>query len=56
MEARRLVKRFTFVLVLASSFVLVQSTQAQSFNVIHNFTGAAPFHLHQAQSARAIDA
>lgn len=39
MEARRLVKRFTFVLVLASSFVLVQSTQAQSFNVIHNFTG-----------------
>ncbi|MFZ0311862.1 MAG: choice-of-anchor tandem repeat GloVer-containing protein [Candidatus Korobacteraceae bacterium] len=25
--------------MLASSFVLVQSTQAQSFNVIHNFTG-----------------
>ena len=41
MEAGRvlLAKPFTLVLVLASSFVLVQSTRAQSFNVIHNFTG-----------------
>jgi len=38
MEARRvpLAKPFTLVLVLASSFLLVQSTRAQSFNVIHN--------------------
>ena len=41
MEARRglLAKPFTLVLVLATSFVLVQSMRAQSFNVIHNFTG-----------------
>jgi len=41
MEARRvlLAKPFTLVLVLASAFVLVQSTRAQSFSVIHNFTG-----------------
>ncbi|MGA2372868.1 MAG: choice-of-anchor tandem repeat GloVer-containing protein [Candidatus Korobacteraceae bacterium] len=41
MKARRvlLAKPFTLALVLASSFVLVQSTWAQSFNVIHNFTG-----------------
>jgi len=41
MEARRVLfaKPFALVLVLASSFVLVQSTRAQSFNVIHNFTG-----------------
>jgi len=43
MEARRvlLAKSFTLVLVLASSFVLVQSGRAQSFTVIHNFTGGA---------------
>jgi len=43
MEARRvlLAKPFTLVLVLASSFVLVQSMRAQSFNVIHHFTGGA---------------
>jgi uncharacterized repeat protein (TIGR03803 family) len=41
MKARRvlLAKPFTLALVLASSFVLVQSMRAQSFNVIHNFTG-----------------
>jgi uncharacterized repeat protein (TIGR03803 family) len=41
MEARRvlLAKPFTFVLVLTCSFVLAQSTWAQSFNVIHHFTG-----------------
>lgn len=41
MGARRVLfaKPFTLVLVLASSFVLVQSARAQSFNVIHNFTG-----------------
>ena len=43
MKARRvlLAKPFTLVLVLASSFVLVQSTRAQSFHVIHHFTGGA---------------
>jgi uncharacterized repeat protein (TIGR03803 family) len=41
MEARRvlLAKPFTLVLVLVCSFVLLQSARAQSFNVIHNFTG-----------------
>ncbi len=41
MEARRVpfAKPFTFVLALACCFVLVQTTRAQSFNVIHNFTG-----------------
>jgi uncharacterized repeat protein (TIGR03803 family) len=39
MKARRLAKPLTLVLVLASTLVLVQSTRAQSFNVIHNFTG-----------------
>ena len=41
MKTRRvlLAKPFTLVLVLASSLVLVQSTRAQSFHVIHNFTG-----------------
>ncbi len=41
MEARPVLfaKPFTLVLVLASSLVLVQSMRAQSFNVIHNFTG-----------------
>jgi uncharacterized repeat protein (TIGR03803 family) len=41
MKARRvlLAKPFTLVLVLVSSLLLVQSTRAQSFNVIHNFTG-----------------
>src|SRR5579863_4364320 len=41
MEARRVLfaQPFTLVLVLASSFALVQSTRAQSLNVIHNFTG-----------------
>ena len=43
MKARRvlLAKPFTLVLVLAISLVLVQSAQAQSFSVIHNFTGGA---------------
>jgi len=41
MKARRvlLAKPFTLALVLASSLVLVQSTRAQSFSVIHHFTG-----------------
>jgi uncharacterized repeat protein (TIGR03803 family) len=41
MEARRVsfAKLFTLVLALACCFVLVPSTWAQSFNVIHNFTG-----------------
>ena len=41
MKARRVVlaKPFTLFLLLASSLVLMQSTQAQSFSVIHNFTG-----------------
>ena len=34
-----LAKPFTLALVLACSLVLVQSSQAQSFSVIHNFTG-----------------
>src|SRR5277367_2872993 len=34
-----LAKPFTLALVLACSFILVQSSQAQSFSVIHNFTG-----------------
>jgi uncharacterized repeat protein (TIGR03803 family) len=38
MEARR-VRLATLVLLLASSFTLVQSMRAQSFSVIHNFTG-----------------
>ena len=36
MKARRLTKLSTLALLLASSFVLVQ---AQSFSVVHNFTG-----------------
>ncbi len=41
MEARRVLsaKTFALFLLLASSLVLVQSTHAQSFSVIHNFTG-----------------
>jgi uncharacterized repeat protein (TIGR03803 family) len=41
MEARRVLlgKLFTLVVILACSVILVQSARAQSFNVIHNFTG-----------------
>lgn len=43
MQARRVLfaKPFTFVLVLACCFVLMQSAHAQSFYVMHNFTGGA---------------
>ena len=43
MKARRVsfAKPFSHVLVLACALLLVQSTRAQSFNVIHNFTGGA---------------
>ena len=36
-----LAKAFTLVLVLASSFVLMPSAGAQSFSVLHHFTGGA---------------
>jgi uncharacterized repeat protein (TIGR03803 family) len=41
MEARRVLlgKLLTLVVVLACSVILEQSARAQSFNVIHNFTG-----------------
>jgi len=41
MKARRVppAKPFTLVVLLLCSFILVQSARAQSFNVVHNFTG-----------------
>ena len=43
MEARRVpfARQFTLVLTLACCFVLAPSLQAQSFSVLHNFTGSA---------------
>ena len=54
MEARQglLAKPFTFFLLLASSFIPVQSARAQSFNVIHNFTGGVVEALSRPSSKR----